>query len=111
MPLPRNFIRNRSYIQTNGPIDLRFLVKDWRNDLGLPELPVVFAQIGSNKAPDIFVNWAVVKEQQRSVEAPYCVMITTDDLALKDPVHFTTESYQVIGRRFAEAYLSLIREP
>ncbi len=86
-------------------------VKDWRNDLGLPELPMVFAQIGSNTAPDIFVNWAVVKEQQRSVEVPYCVRITTEDLALKDPVHFTTESYQVIGRRFAEAYLNLIREP
>jgi hypothetical protein len=77
--------------------------------LGLPELPVVFAQIGTNTAPDIFVNWAVVKEQQRRVEMPFCVMITTDDLALKDVVHFTAESYKIIGQRFAEAYLSLIQ--
>jgi hypothetical protein len=86
------------------------LVNNWRNDLGLPELPVVFAQIGSNTEPDIFTNWAIVKEQQRSVEMPFCVMITTDDLVLKDAVHFTPESYQIIGQRFAEAYLNLIQE-
>ena len=88
----------------------KVFINDWRNDLGLPELPVAFAQIGTNTAPDIFINWAVVKEQQRSVEMPFCVMITTDDLALKDAVHFTSESYQIIGQRFAEAYLSLIQE-
>jgi hypothetical protein len=82
-------------------------VNDWRNDLGLPELPVVFAQIGTHAAPDIFINWAVVKEQQRSVKVPFCVMITTDDLALADMIHFASESYQMIGKRFAEAYLSL----
>ena len=83
------------------------LVNNWRDDLGLPELPVVFAQIGTHTAPDVFVNWAIVKEQQGAVEMPFCVMITTDDLALKDAVHFTSESYQTIGKRFAEAYLNL----
>jgi hypothetical protein len=37
-------------------------------------------------------------------------MITTDDLALRDVVHFTSESYQTIGKRFAEAYVNLIQE-
>lgn len=87
------------------------LVNHWRVDLGTPDLPVIFAQIGSNTAPDIFVNWEIVKEQQRSVQIPHCKMITTDDLALKDAVHFTTESYQIIGRRFAEAYINSIQEP
>jgi hypothetical protein len=77
--------------------------------LGLPELPVVFAQIATNTAPELFVNWAVVKEQQRSLEMPFCAMITTDDLALKDAIHFTSESYQIIGQRFTEAYLNLIQ--
>jgi len=80
-------------------------ISDWRSDLGLPELPVVFAQIGTNTRPQRYPNWEVVQEQQRSVRLPFCKMITTDDLALKDTVHFTTESYQVIGERFAEAYL------
>ena len=86
------------------------LVNNWRDDLGWPELPVVFAQIGTHAAPDIFVNWAVVQEQQGLVQLPLCEMITTDDLALADIVHFTLESYQMIGRRFAKAYLSLIQE-
>ena len=37
-------------------------------------------------------------------------MIVTDDLALKDYVHFTTESYQIIGQRFAKAYLNVLLE-
>jgi hypothetical protein len=86
------------------------LVNNWRDDLGLPELPVVFAQIGTHTAPDIFVNWEIVKEQQSSVQMPFCVMITTDDLALRDVVHFTSESYQTIGKRFAKAYVNLIQE-
>jgi hypothetical protein len=85
-------------------------VSDWRRDLNLPELPVVFAEIGTNTTPDQFPNWAVVQEQQRGVRLPFCAMITTDDLPLKDNVHFTTESYQIIGRRFAEAYTSLQQE-
>lgn len=86
------------------------LVKNWRGDLNLPNLPVVFAQIGSNTEPKRFVNWAVVKEQQRQVKLPFSAMITTDDLALKDYVHFTTESYQTIGQRFAKAYLGLRKQ-
>lgn len=83
------------------------LINNFRGDLNSPNLPVVFAQIGSNTEPKRFINWAVVQEQQRSVKLPNSAMITTDDLALKDYVHFTTKSYQTIGQRFAKAYLSL----
>ena len=83
------------------------IVKNWRSDLKLPNLPVVFAQIGSNTEPERFINWKVVQEQQRQVKLPFTAMIKTDDLALKDYVHFTTESYQTIGQRFAKAYLTL----
>jgi hypothetical protein len=84
-------------------------VRDWRSDLNQPDLPVVFAQIGSNTRPNRYPNWKVVQEQQSSVSLPYCKMITTGDLALADTVHFTTGSYQVIGRRFAEAYLEITK--
>jgi hypothetical protein len=83
------------------------MVNGWRGDLDMPQLPVVFAQIGSHAAPQIFVNWTVVQEQQSQVQLPYSAMITTSDLALKDGVHFTAESYHTIGERFAEAYLNL----
>ena len=82
-------------------------ISNWRDDLNLPALPVVFAQIGTNKEPDIFKNWAIVQEQQRAVRLPFCTMITTDDLTLEDAVHFTNESYKKIGQRFAQAYLDL----
>ena len=84
------------------------LVSDFRSDLAVPQLPVVFNQIGTATAPaQIVPNWDIVKEQQRSVELPHTSMITTDDLPLQDEVHFTTASYLEIGRRFADAYWML----
>lgn len=82
-------------------------VTDFRKDLGQPDLPVVFAQLGSTSSMDAFTNWELVKEQQVSVELPMTAMITTDDLPRMDGVHFTAESYKVIGERFAEAYWRL----
>lgn len=80
-------------------------INSWRSDLGSPDLPVVFAQIGTNTRPQRYPNWEIVQEQQSSVRLPFCKMITTNDLSLKDTVHFTNESYQIIGERFAETYL------
>lgn len=71
-------------------------------DLKQPDLPVFFAQIGTNTAPERFINWALVKEQQQTVKLPLTSMLKTDDL-------FTTESYQSIGQRFAAAYLKLMQ--
>lgn len=84
-------------------------VTDIRKDLGEPDLPVVYAQIGSNASPEAFSNWEVVREQQSSIQIPMTAMITTDDLPLLDGVHFTAESYRTIGERFAEAYWNLLR--
>lgn len=85
-------------------------IKNWRDDLSLPELPVVFAQIGTNTEPDRFKNWLIVKQQQTKVRLPFSAMITTDDLKLQDYVHFTTESYETIGRRFAKSYLKIVMD-
>lgn len=98
----------RTFLPNQWADRFTLLVRDWRSDLRLPELPVVFAQIGSHTQPDRFKNWAIVQEQQRKVRLPFSAMITTDDLALRDYAHFTTESYQIIGQRFAKAYLDLV---
>jgi len=87
------------------------LVSDWRKDLQSPELPIVFAQIGTNGMPDRFPNWDLVKAQQRSVKLPFCAMITTDDLPLQDELHFTTPGYEIIGQRFAQAMGDLMQAP
>jgi hypothetical protein len=86
-------------------------ITDFRKDLHEPDLPVVFAQIGSIWSPEGFPNWDVVKEQQASTRLPMSAMITTDDLVLMDGLHFTTDSYRIIGNRFAEAYWSLVDQP
>lgn len=86
-------------------------ITDFRNDLREPELPVVFAQIGSTGVSADFPYWEVVKEQQTAVQVPMTAMIVTDDLPLLDGLHFTTDSYRLIGRRFAEAYWVLVKQP
>ena len=80
------------------------LVESLRYDLNMPSLPVIFAQIGPKPAEG-FVEWETVQAQQASVQLPAAAMITTDDLSLQDGLHFTADSYRVIGQRFAEAYL------
>jgi Carbohydrate esterase, sialic acid-specific acetylesterase len=100
---------DRTLLPNQWASEFAAYISEWRNDLGLPELPVVFAQIGSTTAPDQYKNWDIVKRQQQTVSLPFCAMITTDDLALKDSLHYTTESYRTIGQRFAEAYLGLMR--
>jgi hypothetical protein len=83
-------------------------VTDFRNDLGEPNLPVIFGQLGSTGVSIDNPNWDVVKEQQATVQAPMTVMIKTDDLPLLDGLHFTVDSYRIIGMRFADAYWELV---
>jgi hypothetical protein len=82
------------------------LIEQLRHDLNIPALPVLFAQIGP-KPIEGFPEWERVQAQQASIQLPATAMITTDDLTLQDELHYTAESYQLIGERFAEAYLHL----
>ena len=82
-------------------------IRDFRSDLHQPELPVIFAQIGADPLSKDFPNWKIVQEQQSSIDLPMTAMITTADLPLLDGLHFTTDSYRTIGRRFADAYWDL----
>jgi hypothetical protein len=83
-------------------------VKDFRTAVERPDLPVVYAQIGTTDAVEAFVNWELIQEQQAAIDLPCTRMFTTDDLDLADGLHFTTTSYQTIGARFAAAYLQLM---
>jgi hypothetical protein len=85
-------------------------ITDLRNDLQEPELPVVFAQLGSDPLSKDFPNWKIVQQQQSSIDLPMTAMITTDDLPLLDGLHFTADSYRTIGKRFADAYWDLVEQ-
>lgn len=82
-------------------------VENFRLDTKQENLPIVFAQIGSHDAPDLLTEWEAIKKQQENIKLPHVSMITTDDLALQDYVHYTTKSYRTIGQRFANAYIKL----
>jgi hypothetical protein len=87
------------------------LVRAWRRDLQRPDLPVVFAQIGSLGADSSrFAGWRAVQESQRRVSLPHTRMIETKGLPLQDDLHYTTGAYRTIGRRFAGAWLDLTSE-
>ncbi len=85
-------------------------IDDFRGDLSQPNLPVIFAQIGSTKSPNLYINWQEVQQQQEEANLSYAAMIYTRDLPLKDDVHFTTASYQKIGERFADEFWKLTQQ-
>ncbi len=86
-------------------------ITDMRYDLKQPDMPVVFAQIGSTWAPEAYPNWDFIMRQQASLQLHRSAMIITSDLPLQDGVHFTTDSYRIIGSRFAKAYRDLVGQP
>lgn len=95
-------------VDERWPVEFEALMAQFRKDLSSPKLPIVFAQIGTHTDPELYPNWDKVKESQRKVRMPYSAMITTEDLELRDTVHFTADSYREIGRRFARAYCFLV---
>lgn len=86
-------------------------ITDLRRDLREPELPIVFAQLGPDPLSEDLPNWQIVRAQQSSIDLPLAAMITTDDLPLLDGIHFTTDSYRIIGKRFAQTYWNLVGQP
>ena len=77
---------------------------NFRQDIGQPNLPLVYAQLGSPADEDTegLPYWDAIKTQQENIQIPSARMIVTEDLPM-DGIHYTTNSYEVIGQRFAEA--------
>ncbi|MEM8505109.1 MAG: sialate O-acetylesterase [Cyanobacteria bacterium P01_D01_bin.1] len=80
---------------------------NFRADIGNPGLPLVYAQLGQPTNIEELPYWTAVQQQQANLQIPNAVMITTEDLPMEG-VHFTTQSYQTIGERFAAAMNSLL---
>lgn len=100
--------------QDPGQADAR--IDDWANQftrmigalrlqLGKPNLPVVFAQIGNTTRG--FLYWDHVKTEQANVSVPNVTMIVTDDQAVFDGEHFTQDGYQTIAYRMVRAFNNL----
>ncbi|MEO1620293.1 MAG: sialate O-acetylesterase, partial [Cyanobacteria bacterium J06632_3] len=83
---------------------------NFRADIGNLNLPLVYAQIGQPGNLEGLPNWGKVQQQQESIQIPNAAMIATKDLPMEG-IHFTAESYQVIGQRFADAMTAVSQEP
>ncbi|MBE9060792.1 sialate O-acetylesterase [cf. Phormidesmis sp. LEGE 11477] len=79
---------------------------NFRADIGNSNLPLIYAQLGQPSDLEELPYWEAVQQQQASLQIPNTVVIATADLPMEG-VHFTAESYQKIGERFAIAISSL----
>jgi hypothetical protein len=82
-------------------------IRDFRADVALPRLPVVFAQLGDIGNPEGFPHWAEVQRRQEALRFPQTAMIRAVGLPLFDGIHYTPAGAREIGRRFADAWWGL----
>ena len=75
---------------------------NFRQDIGDPGVPLVYAQLGKPADLQGLPNWALVQQQQENIQIPDAKMIRTDDLPMVG-IHYTADSYVAIGERFAGA--------
>jgi len=80
-----------------------------RDDLSIPDLPVIYTQVGQHGS-DRFVNWDMIKTQQANANVANSAMVKTEDLPLKDYVHYTADGYRTLGERYAKTYASLVKK-
>jgi sialate O-acetylesterase len=86
------------------------LVARLRSDLGRPDLPFLYAQLGrlANEVQRFYSEWSVIREAQRTAEALIPAparLVATVDLDNGDYIHLSRESQDRLGRRFAHAAL------
>ncbi|KKN73009.1 hypothetical protein LCGC14_0405630 [marine sediment metagenome] len=100
-----------SYLDTHSNY-LNLFIKfatNIRIDLRDSQMPFIYAQLGPQDNNELFTYWDDIKAQQE--QAQYLIsnskMIKTDDLTIFDYVHFTHRSYELIGQRFAEAFIKV----
>lgn len=83
------------------------LVANWREDLGDPNLPVVFMQLSGPPGPQQ-THWDLVKAEQAAINIPGVSMVITEDLPIDAGLHFDTSGYIELGRRLAVAMNELV---
>ncbi len=87
--------------------EFQSFIRRVRQDLGDPELPFYFVQLGrsSNEEPPPRNErgWNTVREAQRQAEltVPHSSLAAAIDLELEDAVHINTAGLRELGRRLA----------
>ncbi|MBV8980201.1 MAG: hypothetical protein JO086_04810 [Acidimicrobiia bacterium] len=84
--------------------NLRGLIDHVRRDLGNNALPFVLGRVRLSEQYSFTVRAA---QDDIARLLPKVKAVDTDDLTLADGLHYDTTSVQTLGRRMADAYLSL----
>jgi len=84
------------------------LAQSFRADLGQPDLPFYFVQIGGvigDPDPAAIDGWNGIREAQRvwAKTLPHVSMVSAIDLGLDDSIHISTPDLKRLGRRLADA--------
>lgn len=79
------------------------LVAAFRSDLGQPDVPFYYVQIGRHVASTNMNEWNHVQEMQRQAESTIANsgMVTAIDLSLDDGIHVGVRDLKLLGRRMA----------
>lgn len=85
------------------------IVAGIREDLELPNLPIVYAVIGKWEPPVTASYFPLVQSQQLFLDIPHTAYVLSSDMELADGgAHYTRASYDVLGDRFAAAMAALL---
>jgi sialate O-acetylesterase len=88
------------------------LIDAFREDVGDPDLPVIFVQIGRfiTGFPNMEQSWEDIREIQRNVPGKRSNVYTVSgiDLPLDDCIHYSTRGNMRLGRRMAELALTYV---
>ncbi|MBD8070437.1 sialate O-acetylesterase [Bacillus sp. PS06] len=78
------------------------MVKDWRTNWGLGEIPFIFTQLANLETGDANHHWAILREEQRlSLQIPNTAMAVTIDIGEANDLH--PQDKKTLGQRLALA--------
>jgi hypothetical protein len=86
--------------------NLRALIQNIRTDVGVPNLPFLFAGPNVRRWGDIILNGM----KKITQEVPNTALIPVNDLPKHEGIHYNTEGQMKLGKRFADAYLEIVKK-
>jgi hypothetical protein len=95
---------------SNYKVNLVAFAQKLREDFANPQLPFIYGRISALIPPDVLPFNDILRAGQEAAreEIRPSFMVDTDDLPLlPDNLHFSTPAQMELGRRFANAYMSL----
>jgi hypothetical protein len=100
---------------------LKGLIKQLRDDIGRQDMHVIIGRISDHGNGKFDGQWNKVREAQVKVadDDPLAAWIDTDDLnnihsgktgRIEDDLHYSKEGFKILGERFAEKAIELIKK-